>query len=250
MLTAANLRQIFDPVVDEILALIGGQVAMIHGDGQRVSGILLVGGFGRPRSEHTRQRTDMPTGQSRYLSERARERFENPSTLLVKVPEADRKRKFEDLNKSSHGSISVLQPRDGWTAVAQGAALRGVDGNLVSSRRSRFNYGVTCNPVFEEGLHPLRSRYLSEYDGLYRAESAMEWYVKKNEDISETRAIKVEFVRHYWGRAFPDAGTLQHRTYLLANADVKAPLMEDGGLTKTVCTLQANLSSVPRRFFK
>ncbi len=37
------------------------------------------------------------------------------------------------------GSIEVMQPVYAWTAVVRGAVLRGLEGNMVISRKARFH---------------------------------------------------------------------------------------------------------------
>ncbi|RPB01606.1 actin-like ATPase domain-containing protein [Choiromyces venosus 120613-1] len=45
-LTREEMRQLFDPIVDQIMTLINGQIQSISREGYRVNSVLLVGGFG------------------------------------------------------------------------------------------------------------------------------------------------------------------------------------------------------------
>lgn len=65
VITAQDLKTVFDPVVNEVLTLVKRQIDNIKGEKKDVSAVLLVGGF----------------GQSRYLRKRLEEEIK-PISLL------------------------------------------------------------------------------------------------------------------------------------------------------------------------
>ena len=42
-----------------------------------------------------------------------------------------------------------------WTAVVRGAVIRGLEGGVVMSRRSRMHYGTSYATIFDQQKHPL-----------------------------------------------------------------------------------------------
>lgn len=98
----------------------------------------------------------------------------------------------------------VLQPGYGWSAIVQGALLRGLaDSNpqhaqvRLTSRVARKYIGVTCNVLFDETKHLTSRRYVSiyriankintilnrlrhfmEYSGEWKT-LAMSWFISK-----------------------------------------------------------------------
>ncbi len=80
VMTAEQVKSIFDPIIAEVIDLIEGQVDAIRENGSTVSGIILVGGF----------------GQSNYLYQKVRQWFnasgpppyaEKPTHILANAPQ-------------------------------------------------------------------------------------------------------------------------------------------------------------------
>lgn len=159
VMSAAQVKDIFEPVISEVIQLLEGQVDVIRAKGDHVSGIILVGGF----------------GQSSYLYDRLKKHFnstpppaytEKPTTSLVPAP-------------SGPGNVEVMQPLYAWTAVVRGAVLRGLDDNMVSSRKSRLHYGTSYATVFDEVKHPLTDRYWSPLWERWMVSDRMQWHIAK-----------------------------------------------------------------------
>ena len=114
VITAEELRSLFDNVVPDILDLIEGQLAVMDESRGADSGqdaILLVGGF----------------GSSPYLQEAVRERFGHRAQVVV--------------------------PPDPNVAVLHGAVHFCYEPH-TRARRSKFTYGVDTCMAFEEGIDP------------------------------------------------------------------------------------------------
>jgi len=138
LLTSDDIREIFDPVVRQVIALVEGQVKTITAMNEVVSGIILVGGF----------------GQSNYLYTVLKAHFNDISDAT------DFKRADQSVSTPLQ-HIEVVQPLHAWTAVVRGACLRGLEGSIVVNRRSRWHYGTSYATVFDEQKHPIADRYWS-----------------------------------------------------------------------------------------
>lgn len=128
--------------------------------------------------------------------------------------------------------------------------MRGLDGSIVTDRRSRYNYGTVCEPPFDPALHPVSSKYYDHLDECFRADSIMEWYVRKNDLVTETRAIPMEYSRTFEGEAFPRYKRLVVSESLFADAMSTPAVICDHVAMAKICTLTADLNQVPRECFE
>lgn len=72
-----------------------------------------------------------------------------------------------------------MQPVYAWTAVVRGAVLRGLEGSMVVSRRSRWHYGTSYATVFDEEKHPISDRYWSPLWERWMVSDRMQWHIAK-----------------------------------------------------------------------
>ena len=157
VITAEQVKEIFEPVIKQVLELVEGQVDAITKKQGRVCGIILVGGF----------------GQSNYLYTRLKEHFAGHQNS-AQLPKSITK----PAANATQG-IEVLQPLHAWTAVVRGAVLRGIEGELVEKRRSRWHYGTSYATVFDETRHPVGDRYWSPLWERWMVSDRMQWHVAK-----------------------------------------------------------------------
>lgn len=155
VMTAEQVKSIFEPVIRQVIELVEGQVEAIKEKNGRVSGIILVGGF----------------GQSNYLYTRLKQHFNSSP------PPPYSERPTHEIAASQ--SVEVLQPLHAWTAVVRGAVLRGIEGSLVEKRRSRWHYGTSYATVFDEAVHPISDRYWSPLWERWMVSDRMQWHVHK-----------------------------------------------------------------------
>ena len=141
VMTADQIKDIFEPVVQEVCDLVQGQVDSLRSKGGVVSGIVLVGGF----------------GQSNYLYRRLKSHF---ATAAPPPPYSERPT-HAGAALAGGQSLEVMQPVYAWTAVVRGAVLRGLEGNMVVSRKSRMHYGTSYATVYDEEKHSVSERYWS-----------------------------------------------------------------------------------------
>lgn len=159
LMTAEQVKDIFEPVVKEVCDLVQGQVQGLRAKGGIVSGVVLVGGF----------------GQSDYLYRRLKAHF----TSAAPPPYSERPTHAHASATQENGSIEVMQPVYAWTAVVRGAVLRGLEGNMVISRKSRMHYGTSYATVYDEEKHSVSERYWSPLWERWMVSDRMQWHIAK-----------------------------------------------------------------------
>lgn len=160
VMTATQIKEIFEPVVKEVCDLVQGQVEGLRAKGGIVSGIILVGGF----------------GQSDYLYRRLKAHF----TSAAPPPYSERPTHTNASDPyMEHASIEVMQPLYAWTAVVRGAVLRGLEGNMVISRKARYHYGTSYATVYDEEKHSVTERYWSPLWERWMVSDRMQWHIAK-----------------------------------------------------------------------
>ena len=157
VMSAEQVKGIFEPVVKEVIDLVEGQVQSIRQKSGVVSGIVLVGGF----------------GQSNYLYGRMKAHFNSAPP----PPYTERPTHAAALNAPQ--TVEVMHPMYAWTAVVRGAVLRGLEGSMVLSRRSRWHYGTSYATVFDEARHPISDRYWSPLWERWMVSDRMQWHIAK-----------------------------------------------------------------------
>jgi hypothetical protein len=157
IMSAEQVKEIFDPVVEEVINLVEGQVQSIRQKGGLVCGIVLVGGF----------------GQSNYLYSRMKAHYNTAP------PPPYTERPTHAVALSAPQSVEIYHPIHAWTAVVRGAVLRGLEGSMVVSRRSRWHYGTSYATVFDETKHPISDRYWSPLWERWMVSDRMQWHIAK-----------------------------------------------------------------------
>lgn len=159
VMSAEQIKDIFEPVVKQVCDLVQGQVDGLRAKGGVVSGIVLVGGF----------------GQSDYLYRRLKSHFSSAAP----PPYSERPTHASTSASQDAGSIEVMQPVYAWTAVVRGAVLRGLEGNMVISRKSRMHYGTSFATVYDEEKHSVSERYWSPLWERWMVSDRMQWHIAK-----------------------------------------------------------------------
>jgi molecular chaperone DnaK (HSP70) len=159
VMTATQIKEIFEPVVKEVCDLVQGQVDGIRQKGGIVSGIVLVGGF----------------GQSNYLYTRLKAHF----NTAAPPPYSERPTHAQAMALIENSSVEVMQPVNAWTAVVRGAVLRGLEGSMVVSRKARMHYGTSYATVYDEDKHQVSERYWSPLWERWMVSDRMQWHITK-----------------------------------------------------------------------
>lgn len=159
VMSADQVKAIFEPVVKQVCDLVQGQVDGIRKKGGIVSGIVLVGGF----------------GQSNYLYKRLKAHF----NTAAPPPYSERPTHAQANAVIEAGSVEVMQPVYAWTAVVRGAVLRGLEGSMVITRKSRYHYGTSYATVYDEEKHQVSERYWSPLWERWMVSDRMQWHIAK-----------------------------------------------------------------------
>jgi hypothetical protein len=173
-MTAPQIKDIFEPVVKEVTDLVQGQVEGLRAKGGIVSGIVLVGGF----------------GQSDYLYRRLKSHFNSAAP----PPYSERPTHANVNSMQETSSIEVMQPVYAWTAVVRGAVLRGLEGNMVISRKSRMHYGTSYATVYDEDRHSVTDRYWSPLWERWMVSDRMQWHIAKVSIPLRPRYLQLTFL--------------------------------------------------------
>ncbi|KAI5269890.1 actin-like ATPase domain-containing protein [Aureobasidium subglaciale] len=225
VMSTAQVKEIFDPVIEEVVKLLDGQVDAIRAKSDTVSGIILVGGF----------------GQSNHLYNRLKTHFNTPAQLPAYGKEKEQGKISEQQNQCP--PIEVIQPLYAWTAVVRGAVIRGLDDSMVSSRRSRLHYGTSYATVYDETQHDTADRYWSPLWERWMVSDRMQWHISKGTAISPSTPISFHYTRN-----FTPYGSLIVTDELIACGSSSAPPSRTKTLS-TVCTLTTDLAAVPEELF-
>ncbi|KAI0882521.1 actin-like ATPase domain-containing protein [Annulohypoxylon maeteangense] len=225
VMTADEVKGIFEPVVKEVCDLVQGQVDGLRSKGGIVSGIILVGGF----------------GQSDYLYRRLKAHF----TSAAPPPYTERPTHAASAAAAldGNGNIEVMQPVYAWTAVVRGAVLRGLEGNMVISRKARMHYGTSYATVYDEEKHDVSERYWSPLWERWMVSDRMQWHIAKGEAISPLSPIAFHYTRNFR----PGQSLVVTDDLIACEAD--EPTAAYSRELVHVCTLTTDLSAVPRSLF-
>ncbi|KAG9681990.1 actin-like ATPase domain-containing protein, partial [Aureobasidium melanogenum] len=223
VMSSQQVKAIFDPVIDEVLKLLDGQVDAIRNKGDTVSGIILVGGFGQSDHLYNRLKSHFNTATSPAVAEK--------DELQVQVQQHE------------YPPVEVIQPLYAWTAVVRGAVIRGLDDSMVSSRRSRLHYGTSYATVFDETKHDIADRYWSPLWERWMVSDRMQWHIAKNTAISPETPISFHYTRNF----MPHQSLIVTDELIACGSDL-APSSRTKTLS-TVCTLRTDLGAVPQELF-
>ncbi|KAI0554889.1 hypothetical protein F4679DRAFT_595406 [Xylaria curta] len=212
ILNSSDVHMFYERCILRIIQLIKEQIAVCHNP---IRTILLVGGF----------------GQSMYVRERVERAISE--------------------DKSIQAPVEILQPPNGWLAVARGALMKGIaevmpedyDIPVVMSRTARKHYGYEVGVRFDNNVHsPLISqKYWNAVFGAWYVR-AMVWFIKRGERVSEDVPFTKSYFYHW------PVGTRRSQKYPLTiyadEISPKAPISRSGNV-RMMCRLTADLSPIP-----
>ncbi|KAK0724594.1 hypothetical protein B0H67DRAFT_598148 [Lasiosphaeris hirsuta] len=81
------------------------------------------------------------------------------------------------------GNIELIAPNKSWEAICLGATLRGLEGNIVKEKRSRFHIGVEIAQTFRLGDDDEFS-YIDAWTGEKMTRGFAQWIVNRGETIA------------------------------------------------------------------
>ena len=142
-ITRDEMRGLFDPVIDQVLALINGQINAATKDRHRVNSILLVGGF----------------GESEYLYKRVHLWASQIGVQVIQPREA---------------ATSIVRG-----AVMKGLEPKVGPEKTQIVRRARRSYGVPTKQHFIEGKHLEEDATTDAHTGQKLAQNQVSWFIRK-----------------------------------------------------------------------
>ncbi|PVH69876.1 actin-like ATPase domain-containing protein [Cadophora sp. DSE1049] len=211
-ITSEELKEVFDAVIRMIFQLIIGQMERLEeAGGLTAFAILLVGGF----------------GSSEYLRKQIEEHFGD--------------------------DVKVIQPVNAWSAVTRGAMLRALQGDIVETRIIRSNYGIMVREPWDPAIHEIperervaaKNKVFEENEQEWKCTNVMRWYTKKGDEFSKRKVVSFPFFQ-----TKSDLNDLVFTVGLLAyNEPGEVPYFWNTNC-KTIVTLKADLSTVPKSSFE
>ncbi|TIA23807.1 hypothetical protein D6C81_02707 [Aureobasidium pullulans] len=165
VLSTVDLTEIFRPVIQSALLLVGNQYEALIEKGKRPRGLILVGGFSR----------------SKHLFQSLKNNY------AAIAPD------FE-----------VIRPPHAWSAVAIGAVIHRLEGaKTVKSRIARRHYGVLTRAYWKAGEYSEASKTWCADEGAWYADDVVKWYVTKGQSMLTGNPISMPF--YVTGREISDS---------------------------------------------
>lgn len=205
-MSGADVKKIFDPVVEEVVALVRGQITATN---KKVKAVLMVGGF----------------GQNAYLREQVRVAID-PAIEVMQPP---------------NGWTAVVRG-----ALMKGLSQLEPDTERVkvASRSARKHYGTEIMSKYDSTKHRKDTSWWDDYDGELKVFD-MSWFITKGSPVTEDRAF-IRKYHKVWKVSDGPRQTVAQDILMYADPDDKgAPIYKDGADVKHLARLTADLSCIP-----
>lgn len=157
-LAGLEVRAIFEPVLNEVLRLVKGQITATK---KAVKAVILVGGF----------------GQNAYLRDAIRHEIKSSRTQVYQSPN-----RYAPILPRQYGGWLIS---DSWTAVVRGALMKGLASTSpafatvgISGRAARKHYGLNVGKEYLSLEHDDTKKVWDAYSGFYRI-YMMKWFIEK-----------------------------------------------------------------------
>ncbi|KAI9842642.1 MAG: hypothetical protein M1837_007009 [Sclerophora amabilis] len=160
-ISRAEMRDLFDPIIDQLIELIKVQVMTVSAGPQRVNSILLVGGF----------------GESEYLFKRIAAWASQWDIQVIQPREA---------------STAIVRG-----AVLKGLEPKSGPDRTEIVRRARRSYGVPTTQVFIDGYHQEKDAFTDPLTGKKMAMNQVSWFIRRNQPVSDEQKFSHTFYRHF-----------------------------------------------------
>lgn len=211
-MSGSEVKNIFDPVVDEVVTLVRGQITATQ---KQVKAVLLVGGF----------------GQSAYLRETIRVAVD-PQIEVMQPPNGWTAVVRGALMKG----LSQLMPYEEKVKIA--------------TRAARKHYGTEIMSKYDARKHAGAKSWLDDYDDEYKVFD-MSWFIKKGSPVNEDLPYSRKFQK-VWRVALgrPTLVTVDLQYYEDLD-DKGTPTYKDGASgkdgegVKHLARLSGDLSCIP-----
>lgn len=205
-ITGAQVSKIFEPVVQDVVTLVKGQIAST---GKKVKAVLMVGGF----------------GQNAYLRETIRASID-PSIEVMQPPNGWTAVVRGALMKG----LSQLEPTTARVKVA--------------SRTARKHYGTEIMNKYDSVKHGQAKSFWDNFDGELKVYD-MSWFITKGSPVTEDKSFTKHYHKVWLVSEGPKQLVAQDIMMCADPYDVGAPIYKDGGEVKHLARLTADLSCIP-----
>ncbi|KAI4727826.1 actin-like ATPase domain-containing protein [Aureobasidium sp. EXF-10728] len=225
-LSAAEMAELYRPLVNSVIELIEKQRNLLAASGKTAKCVVMVGGF----------------CQSNYLYRCLKTRFADDDpppayTQTASTPVPEYTNRFQ-----------VLQPDHPWTAVVRGAVLSSLEKNIVASRKATRHYGILCNEEWDRTKHSFKNKYWCDFSSSWHARNQICWHVKRGQTLKPDEPLLLRFGTHFeCGEGYPSSTDSE---IIVSDAPVAPQEFEETAETRILCTLEASLRGVPRKHFK
>ena len=205
-MTGNQVKAIFDPVVDEVVALVRGQIAATQ---KKVKAVLMVGGF----------------GQSAYLRETIRASID-PAIEVMQPPNGWTAVVRGALMKG----LSQLEPE--------------TERVKVQSRVARKHYGTEIMSKYDSNKHAKSTSWWDDFDGELKVFD-MSWFITKGSPVTEDTSYVRKYHKVWMVSEGPRQTVAQDILMFADIQDKGAPIYKDGGDVRHLARLKADLSCIP-----
>ncbi|KAL8819859.1 MAG: hypothetical protein Q9191_007642 [Dirinaria sp. TL-2023a] len=205
-MSGQEVLSIFQPVVEEVITLVKGQIAATN---KKVNAVLLVGGF----------------GQSAYLRETIRANID-PGVEVMQPP---------------NGWTAVVRG-----ALMKGLSKLAptTERVKVAARTARKHYGTEIMSKYDSAKHAKATNFWDEYDGEYKVYD-MSWFITKHSPVTEDKSFVKHYHKVWLVSEGTRQSVAQDILMYEDPLDTGAPIYKDGTNVKHLARLTADLSCIP-----
>ena len=220
-----ELAELFRPVVITLVDLVIKAKRALEREDKTANGVVLAGGLGKANHVY------------KVLTTAFAEAGAPPpySSDSLFVPKA--------------ASFEVIQPKDAWTAVVQGAVWTGRCGELVSSRKARRAFGTRYYTTYNSGKHALANKYLDPNEESYKADNQLDFFIKSGDTVISSKIILFDY-----DLTVNEVGDNANTTIALYCCDGEQLPTEfvdiDDSEAYVVCTLDVDLGMVSKHSWR
>ncbi|GKZ55636.1 hypothetical protein AnigIFM49718_000717 [Aspergillus niger] len=157
---------------------------------------------------------------------------------------------IKELLTTTYPDIQVIQPNDAWAAIAKGAVMsklpqgpQNKPPDVVTTAEK--SYGVSAAMIYDEVRDEGREKMWDQWEEKDRC-AVMNWYIYKYDNLRRDR--KLEFPFYHQLPANPRPADFS-ASYELLMCDNEHPPVHPDPTVSANCTLDVDLSSVPKNMF-
>ncbi|KAA8913169.1 hypothetical protein FN846DRAFT_916415 [Sphaerosporella brunnea] len=144
--------------------------------------------------------------------------------------------------------LQVLQPPNARTAIARGALMRGLDGSVVKEKRSRRHYGFEVQAPFIADKGWDKHKCYNWIEEKWFVDGKLLWFLHKNDKIGDTMSASFKVYRVFDNLPRNLIFTVELRA--CDTDDSPEFIWMDPTALYSVCSVEADLSSIPRNKFR